>query len=592
MPERYELGWAAWQTSAGTYARSYVYPSAWSVTVDGCGSLGHGQQLTGFEIAVEGVGFDYSSSRNGGCKQSFTNLPRLGEFDVTLTVRTAGGFTDEASERIILRDYLIVSLGDSMASGEGSPDTPGRYELLNDLSTTADQLRFLGYLALGHPRPASDPDFKVREEVPVIWRDKRCHRSGRAGHALTAQAIESASQHSSVTFLSLACSGAEIKHLIDATYSGQQPPDNPQPKELRPQLAVLRDLLRPVSSVASRPAGLVQPGAFAGRRIDALLMSIGINDLDFSDIVIACATNPVPGGTEECVSNTGVTGKINGLAAKYDALAKALRGLNVAETYITDYPAAPFGRDEGGCGILGLRLVGISGREAAEMFSTGETFNNRIRDAANKAGWNFAEGMTQAFLGHDYCDDQRYLVKLEQSIDGQGTEHGAVHPNPTGHKALAAILGRAVALDRPAYPFIRAKVFIEQVKMGKSFRDRLDDYRVTVHRSAQESVQFRRGVGYMGRWVNSGLEFTIDVYDPPRPPRFATKLRFEVRPVNACCKFILVSHDARDTWGVGTHEVATAPTDGYPEGFLRIRYRVVAERIKDPNAPQQPVFTE
>lgn len=200
--------------------------------------------------------------------------------------------------------------------------------------------------------------------------------------------------------------------------------------------------------------------------------------------------------------------------------------------------------------------------------------------------------MTEAFLGHDYCDDQRYFIKLEQSIDGQGTKHGTSHPNPFGHEAMRALLNPAVVLDRPAYPFVRVKVRIDQVKMGKSFRDRLDDFKVTVHRSSQEQVSFVRGVGQMGSWRNVGFEFTVDVYDPPRPPRFATNVKFEVRAVNACCKVITAIHDAGDTWGVGSHEVATAASEEYPDGFLRIRYSVVGERIQDPSAPPWPVVTE
>lgn len=272
MAERYALGWQAWQPNAGTYTRDYVHPAAWTVVVDGCDSFGHGQELTRFDVEVRGVGFEYSGARGGDCRQAFTDLPRLGEYDVALTVRNASGHIGRATERIALRDYLIVSLGDSMASGEGSPDTVGSYKLLTKLSSFKDKLRFVRNLALGHSRPGSDPDFKVRERQPVGWRDKRCHRSARAGHALAAEQIERDSPHSSVTFLSLACSGAEIKHLLDTRYSGQQPPTNPQPAELRPQLEVLRELLLPGTSVVAQAAALERHGRArpARRRAAAL----------------------------------------------------------------------------------------------------------------------------------------------------------------------------------------------------------------------------------------------------------------------------------------------------------------------------------
>jgi hypothetical protein len=93
----------------------------------------------------------------------------------------------------------------------------------------------------------------------------------------------------------------------------------------------------------------------------------------------------------------------------------------------------------------------------------------------------------------------------------------------------------------------------------------------------------------MGSWRGIGEEFTVDAYDPPRPPRYATKVQFEVRAVNACCQVIRVVHDASDTWGVGRREVGFAPSPEFPDGFLRIRYSIVGERIQDPSLPPQPV---
>lgn len=595
MPDRYRDGWRAWRARGATYERSYVNPSSWTLDVDGCGSTGRGRTLTRYEARVTGVGFDYTGSSMGtSCRRRLTNLPRLGTYDVALTVRTQDGLADTAAERVTLRDRLIVSLGDSMASGEGSPDRTGRYRLLNDVDSDLDVLRFLVLLALGHPRPASNLDLKVRTLRPVRWQDKRCHRSARAGHAKAAEALEALDPHSSVTFLSLACSGAEIEHLIDTPYTGQQPPARPQPAKLRPQLAVLRDLLRERSVAAARRR--IRPPAKlpTTRRIDALLLSIGINDLGFAGIVHACATNPAaPGyGDPDCVYRTGVRRKLNALPGRYDRLAQALRAFDVDETYITDYPAAPFGRDRGGCGMLGLRLVGIGSQEARAMFQTGMTFNRRIQGAANRNGWNYVEGMTQAFLGRDYCRPSRtrFLVRLEESLDKQGTEHGTSHPNPRGHEALGRLLTRSIGLGLPRYPFVRLKLTIDEVKLGKSVREQLDDVTVSLHASPQQTTTVRRGVQYMGRWRKLGLELTSDVYDPPRPPRYATRLAFDVRPVNASTQAIRIVHTRRDSWGIGAHEVASRPTQQHPDGYLRVRYHVTGERILDPSGPSQPVL--
>jgi len=128
MPDRYALGWNAWRRIGATYSRSYVYPRAWSLIVDGCGSLGHGHKLTRFDAEVTGVGFEFATTSSGSsCERRFDHLPRLAQYDVALTVHTDED-SDHTVERVTLHDWLIVSLGDSMASGEGSPDDTGRYE--------------------------------------------------------------------------------------------------------------------------------------------------------------------------------------------------------------------------------------------------------------------------------------------------------------------------------------------------------------------------------------------------------------------------------------------------------------------------------
>src|SRR3546814_6617011 len=91
--------------------------------------------------------------------------------------------------RVRAKDLLIVSIGDSMASGEGNPDGYTWVPALNNHITD--------------------------------WVYRRCHRSKTSGHALAAKAIEDASDKTSVTFLSYACSGGTFNSGILGTYEGQ-----------------------------------------------------------------------------------------------------------------------------------------------------------------------------------------------------------------------------------------------------------------------------------------------------------------------------------------------------------------------------------
>lgn len=47
-----------------------------------------------------------------------------GDYMVTLTVAAQNGQTNSVTKNIEVKDILIVSIGDSVASGEGNPDIP------------------------------------------------------------------------------------------------------------------------------------------------------------------------------------------------------------------------------------------------------------------------------------------------------------------------------------------------------------------------------------------------------------------------------------------------------------------------------------
>src|SRR5262249_36237895 len=160
-----------------------------------------------------------------------------GSYHVTLTVTGQDGGTASVTQTIEMKDYLIFSLGDSSASGEGNPDIPQQYDAFGRLTAA--------------PR----------------WEDQRAHRSAFAGPAQAALAIEDTDPHSSVTFVSLAASGAQIEGGLDGhgfasgglltPYDGTESPTAPGHAPLPPQV---EEMFR----IAN------------GRPIDALIVNIGI----------------------------------------------------------------------------------------------------------------------------------------------------------------------------------------------------------------------------------------------------------------------------------------------------------------------------
>lgn len=160
------------------YSQQYINPSSgYSVNFDGCSSFSGSSQINSYVWKIEGKGISNTISSGNSCKIPNPISLQQGLYDVTLTVTTQNGQSDYVTKTVVVNDLLIVSIGDSYASGEGNPD-----KRLIEVSNIQ--------------RP--------------VWEDKRCHRSAEAGPAQAALKIERSDPHSSVTFLSYACSGAEL----------------------------------------------------------------------------------------------------------------------------------------------------------------------------------------------------------------------------------------------------------------------------------------------------------------------------------------------------------------------------------------------
>lgn len=110
------------------------------------------------------------------------------------------GQADKHEEPIELRSVLIVSLGDSFASGDGVPDV--------------DAMDPLSSRLVNH---AGDPVAR-----PAVWWDQRCHRSLYAGPAQAAMMLARQNQHLQVVFATFACSGAEIMTGLLGPYAGRE----------------------------------------------------------------------------------------------------------------------------------------------------------------------------------------------------------------------------------------------------------------------------------------------------------------------------------------------------------------------------------
>jgi hypothetical protein len=182
-----------------------------------------------------------------------------------------------------------------------------------------------------------------------------------------------------------------------------------------------------------------------GREIAAVLVSIGGNDVGFGAIATACIA---PGSCD--VHRTPLLRRISDLGSKdggdeppIERVYKAIKEKVGPDVPVVAMPY-PLILNEGGCDESLL-----SPEEHAFLFEFSEVLNDRARTAAERAGVHWFEPAIDAFEEARICDGTP-AVNLLDVTPQEGTMvdrllpvnwvHGSAHPNPEGHRLIAAEL--------------------------------------------------------------------------------------------------------------------------------------------------------
>ena len=353
-----------------------------------------GDPVVSYEWRLEGPDGPGTYFRSG---PDLTLLLPEGRHSVDLRVLVVSGrdsVTLRARGDVVVDDLLVVALGDSYPSGEGSPDVP-RGD--GDEALWAD---------------ASDP---LVEETHAV-----AHRSTVGWPARLALALEIGDPTTSVTFVNLAASGASI----DRGLLGER-------------------------SVVELPAQVDEMERIAGdRRIDLLVMQVGGNDIGFSQVVRELVDadplldpicyeamldnvweSVVDGRWDRDVSlgydpplgiacrQTGGEGDpalpgLEGLDDAFGRLASALADIDVGEIVLVEYPDPTGSSFEGdtceeivgdATAPLGFHEVDTEEQAAGRMRVLGP-LNVTLARVAGDHGWTFVGNVASSFFaGHGYC---------------------------------------------------------------------------------------------------------------------------------------------------------------------------------------------
>lgn len=385
--------------------------------------------------------------------QASVEVPGLRTYRVTLQVIFKDGRQAERIVQVNIREWYLVSLGDSFASGEGNPDEQGTVD------RNLQQQRGCAATTIAEAR-----NFKPKMNNPVRWLEPRAHRSFQPGPALAAFSLNQieaytwtppGTQHDTlildkVIFASHARSGARTDEGLVEPQDGDS------------------DFLH---------AGQFEECArtAAGRRIDALMISIGGNDAGFSGVL----TDLVARDSYYGIAMTGMSaanraqvrarldvllgvgllpGQKSPLEVLYDVVFDQVERLReapgVGEVYISGYPTDLFFQWTGegqterfhACDIFSSAVdLNIDINDAILIRDRGNLLNALIQRKANEFHWHYID-VAPSFEGRGYCDpsESALWVRAEQSCLQQGDFQGTMHPNYRGHKIYGFLLQREI----------------------------------------------------------------------------------------------------------------------------------------------------
>jgi hypothetical protein len=204
----------------------------------------------------------------------------------TVDVPLGDGTAQRVATEIAVRDVLIAGLGDSIASGEGNPDTAVELDggfcyrrFFRGNTSQYYRPSRAGYsddrsCELGLSSPTAARDWARHG---ARWMNPACHRSLYSYQVRATLALAAEQPHIAVTLVPLACTGANIQNGM---FSGQRADDCPWVTGIETcsgsapaQFSELKEIMAKVHKQ--------QPD----RALDLVLLTVGANDVNFAGLV-------------------------------------------------------------------------------------------------------------------------------------------------------------------------------------------------------------------------------------------------------------------------------------------------------------------
>ncbi|MGE0764942.1 MAG: hypothetical protein AB7L90_00610 [Hyphomicrobiaceae bacterium] len=340
-----------------------------------------------------------------------------------------------ARNDVRIEDILIVGVGDSFGSGEGNPDVPVRFsrERAADYGDPVKEPQLAGYPArMGNWRVIGDPAFI---DANPRWLDQACHRSLYSHQLRTALQLAVEKPQRAVTFVSFACSGAEIVRGLFLRYRGHEwvptPPDlsqisavaQEQCGERRAPAYDLPEAYHMKGKVPDLQGGLVlrKCDSDHARKIDLLLVSIGGNDVGFSRLLANAvladesALRKLGGWIGQVQNSRESQLQLDALDDRYKALSRALHNIlhipwqQSDRVLLVAYPSLTLlddGRSicpDSRAGMTVSSEFALSERKARDAMQAADRLDRIMRATSRAHGWSFVSAHRSQFNGRSIC---------------------------------------------------------------------------------------------------------------------------------------------------------------------------------------------
>jgi hypothetical protein len=334
-----------------------------------------------------------------------------------------------------IETYNIAFIGDSYAAGEGNPD------------------RF------------------INESGGLFWSNRQCHRSKENGRTSSIDRLDNTGNDLfAIESFDAACSGATIDVGLLGAYRGVIVPGEVT-DPLDPQIAQVKHWMELMRL----------------DKLDALVITIGGNDVGFAEVVSKCLT----GIEKPCnvsfdldkLLNTGIPDRPGSIG--FDNLADAYQRLDNQihdafdsspnlEVFLVGYPDPLRNEKEEFCNNFDEQFAvrpDFSGslqpttviehylptNGQVKFISKDESewiYNNLVlrlnasmQAAAEQLGWHFVGGLEELTRRHGYCSDEPWFNTLKKSFDRQGDFNGTAHPNQYGYLAYRETITKALVQE-------------------------------------------------------------------------------------------------------------------------------------------------